>query len=71
MTPLAQTADTPSPKQIRDIRRMLGLTIAKLAREASVSTSFLAEIERGDKKASPAVAYRINEALLRLMGGAK
>lgn len=50
-------------KRIRQQRRMLDLTQARLAEIVGVSTSFIGHIERGSRVVSVDVLWRICKAL--------
>lgn len=49
---------------IRRARRLRGLTQEQAAAKAGVSSKYWGEVERGEKKCSAYVVYRISQALL-------
>lgn len=53
---------------LRDIRKSKGMTLANLAKRVGVSIAYLSDIERGNRKGSPATIQRINEALKNEVG---
>ena len=48
---------------LRKVRKAKGLTLANVAAKVGVSIAYLSDIERGNRKGSPATIQRINEAL--------
>lgn len=48
---------------LRKVRKAKGLTLATVAQKVGVSIAYLSDIERGNRKGSPATIQRINEAL--------
>lgn len=61
---MAKQATVPvNGATIRAMRELLGLEAKELARRATMSASYLCEIEGGDKQPSAAVRKRIADAL--------
>ena len=62
--PVAELVPIPEDEQyLGDLRVMAGLTQPQLAQLAGISTSTLAQLERGQARLKPEVASRIAEAL--------
>jgi transcriptional regulator with XRE-family HTH domain len=60
-----------NPAIVRQIRRLLELNQATVARAASISPSYYGQLERGDFRPTAEVADRISKALRELTNGAQ
>lgn len=60
--------------EMRRIRQEQGMTLATISRKVGVSIAYLSDIEKGNRRGSPAVIGRIADSLgvsvAELVGGA-
>lgn len=49
--------------RVRELRKKKGMTLLELAGKAEISGAYLSDIERGNRRGSPATIGRIADAL--------